>query len=84
MESDLEASEKMGNELRLLTAKYEKDINELRRNASQLESSLAQSEKITNRLKKELESSKEDESSVRIINKKALKENLERIREDEN
>ena len=84
LESDLEASEKMGNELRLLTAKYEKDINELRRNASQLESSLAQSEKITNRLKKELESSKEDESSVRIINKKALKENLERIREDEN
>jgi chromosome segregation ATPase len=82
LESDLEASEKMGNELRLLTSKYEKEISDLRRSVSHLESSLASCEKVTSRLRKELESSKEDENSVRIINKKALKDNLERFREE--
>lgn len=82
LNAELEASEKMGNELRLLTVKYEKEISELRRSVSQLENSLSQSEKITNRLRKELESSKEDESSVRIVNKKVLKENLDRLKDE--
>lgn len=81
LNADLEASEKMVNELRLLTVKYEKEISELRKSVSQLENSLSQSEKITNRLRKELESSKEDESSVRIVNKKALKESLDRLKD---
>lgn len=82
--SELESNEKLGNDLRILTGKYEKEMSEMRRNIANLESQLGQSEKVAMKLKKELEMSKEEESSVRIINKQALKESLDKFKERDN
>ena len=80
--AELESNEKLGNELRVLTTKYERDLSELRRTVTALEKSISQHEKLNGKLKKEVERSKEEQNSIRIVSKQALKESLDRLRLD--
>ena len=78
--SELEASEKHGNDLRVFTSKYEKENLELRRTITSLENAISQYEKLNIKLKTEIDKSREEQSSIRITSKKELKEKLDRLR----
>lgn len=80
--SEVEANEKLVNELRVLINKYEKDIFELRRNVTNLENSASHYEKASSKLRKDLERSKEDQNSLKNASKQAFKDSLNQLRSE--